>query len=127
MVHTFQPRRVAQNESFITKAVYLGSSTMVPTRGKIFNFGLCESLKIELYRTFYSHKLCLESWMSSCIVQKQSFADELQNRCSYRFRKFYRKTAVLESLFNKNAGVSPPTLLKRDSYTAIFLWNLRNF
>ena len=55
-----------------------------------------------------------------CIVQKQSFADDLQNRCSYRFRKFYRKAAVLEFLFNKNADASLPTLLNRDSNTAVF-------
>ena len=34
---------------------------------------------------------------------------------------------MLESLFNKNAGISPPTLLKWDSNTAIFLQNLQNF
>ena len=38
--------------------------------------------------------------------------------------KFYRKTPVLESLFNK---VTAATLLTRDSKTGVFLWNLRNF
>ena len=36
--------------------------------------------------------------------KKQSFADVLQTRCSSKFRKFHRKTPVLESLFNKVAG-----------------------
>ena len=70
---------------------------MVPTGWKILNFGLCESQKFE----------------------KQSFTDDLENRCYYRFHKFYRKTAVSEFLFNKNAGLSPPTSLKRDSNTAV--------
>ena len=35
---------------------------------------------------------------------KQSFADVLQNRCSEKFCRFYRKIRV-ESLFNKFAGL----------------------
>ena len=46
---------------------------------------------------------------------------------SLKFRKFHRKTFVLESLFNKVAGLRPATLLKRDSKTSVFLWNLRIF
>ena len=38
-------------------------------------------------------------------LQKQSFADVLQNRCSKKFRKFHRKIPVLEYLFNKVAGL----------------------
>ena len=38
-------------------------------------------------------------------LQKQSFADILQSRCSKKFCKFDRKTPVLESLFNKVAGL----------------------
>ena len=38
-------------------------------------------------------------------VQEQQFADVLQNRCSSKFCKIYRKTPVLESLFNKVAGL----------------------
>ena len=37
-------------------------------------------------------------------VQKPPFADVRQNRCSQKFRNIYRKTLVLESLFNKVAG-----------------------
>ena len=37
----------------------------------------------------------------------------VKKKCSENFRKFYRKTPVLESLFNKFAGVRPATLLKR--------------
>ena len=38
-------------------------------------------------------------------VQKQSLTDVLQNRCSENFRKFLRKTPVLETPFNKVAGL----------------------
>ena len=56
------------------------------------------------------------------ILEKQSFADVLQNRYSQKFRNFDKKIPVLESLFNKVAA----TLLKRYSNTGVFLSNLRN-
>ena len=37
-------------------------------------------------------------------MQKQSFADVFPSKCSYKFRKFYRKTLLLESLFDKVAS-----------------------
>ena len=44
------------------------------------------------------------------------------------FCKFHRKTAVLESLFNKAAGFQPCNFIKkRLQCTAVFLWNLQNF
>ena len=52
--------------------------------------------------------------------QKQSFGDFLKNRCSQKFSKFYRKTPVLEPLFDKAADLQAATLLKRDSNTGIF-------
>ena len=62
VLHGLYIPRVAQNESFIVKPVY-GGTTMMPTRGKILNFGIYESMKLELSRSFYSTKLSLESWM----------------------------------------------------------------
>ena len=56
------------------------------------------------------------------ILEKQSFADVLQNRYSQKFRNFDKKIPVLESLFNKVAA----TLLKSYSNTGVFLSNLRN-
>ena len=38
-------------------------------------------------------------------VQKQPFADVLQNRCSWKFCKIHSKTPMLESLFDKVAHV----------------------
>ena len=38
---------------------------------------------------------------SSSKVQKQPYADALQNRCSYKLCKIHRKTPVSESLFKK--------------------------
>ena len=38
-------------------------------------------------------------------MQKQSFADVLQNRGSLKFCNIQRKTAVLESRFNKRTGL----------------------
>ena len=42
--------------------------------------------------------------------QKQSFPDVLQTRYFWKFHKIHRKTSVLESLFNKVAGVQPASL-----------------
>ena len=39
------------------------------------------------------------------LIQTQSIAVVLQNRCSYKFRKFNKKIPVLESLFNKESFV----------------------
>ena len=38
---------------------------------------------------------------SNFVSRKQSFTDVLQNGCYLKFRKFYRKTPVSESLFKK--------------------------
>ena len=50
-------------------------------------------------------------------------------RCSWKFRKFPRKTVTSESLINKVGGLQafrPVLLLKRNSDTGIFLWNLQH-
>ena len=45
---------------------------------------------------------------------------------SQKFQKIYRKTLMLESLFNKTAALKACILLKRDSNTGVFL-RFRNF
>ena len=50
------------------------------------------------------------------VPQKHLFADVLYNRCSYKFRNIHRKTPVLESHFNKVAGLRPVILLKRGQH-----------
>ena len=57
---------------------------------------------------------------------RQWFVDVLLSR-SLKISQFHRKTPVLESFFNKAAGLQACTLLKRDFNTDIFLRNLRNF
>ena len=53
------------------------------------------------------------------------FAGFLQNRSSKKFHNVHRKTALLDSLFNKVAGFA--TLLKTNCSTEVFLfpcfWN----
>ena len=66
---------------------------------------------LQFLRDSITPRNCLVSY----ILQKQSFAIVLQIRCSWKFRKFHRKTPVLESLFNKVAGLQ--ALLKRVSNT----------
>ena len=45
--------------------------------------------------------------------KKQSFADVLQNKCSWNFCKFHRKTLVLESPFNKVTGFQASNFIKK--------------
>ena len=47
---------------------------------------------------------------NQCLIQ--SFADVLQNMCSKKFRNFYRKTPVLECLFNKVTGLKTCNYIK---------------
>ena len=65
--------------------------------------------------------------------QKQSYADVLQNRCSYKFRKFHRKALVFESLFNKVAGLKAcfpvkfAKFLRATFFTEHLLWLLLKY
>ena len=53
--------------------------------------------------------------------EKQSFADVLHKIGVLKILQ------MLESLFNKVAGLRPATLLKRDFNICVFLRNVRNF
>ena len=53
--------------------------------------------------------------------------NHIQNRCSKISRKIHGKTPVLESLFDRAAGLRPVTLLKRHFSTCVFLWILKDF
>ena len=53
--------------------------------------------------------------------------NHIQNRCSKNYRKIHGKIPLLESLFNKAAGLRPVILLKRHFSTGVFLWILKNF
>ena len=52
--------------------------------------------------------------------QKQLFADVRQNSCSEKFRNIHRKTAVLESLYNKVAGPKTCSFIKRCCSKGVF-------
>ena len=58
-----------------------------------------------------------------CEIQKQSFADILQNRCSLKFLNIYRKTPVLESIFNKVAGLKASNFIKKRLKPFLVLYN----
>ena len=48
------------------------------------------------------------------------FTDVLQNSCSLKFRKFHKKTSVLESFLTKLQALRTATLLTRD-FNTVFL------
>ena len=55
-------------------------------------------------------------------MQKQSFKDVLQNRCSLKFHNIQWKTPMLESLFNEVAGLNVCNFnQKRLSNTGVLL------
>ena len=60
---------VAQNGRFIMSSVYSKGGTMMSAGLKILNFGLSESLEIELSMAFFSPKLSLESWNLHCLCK----------------------------------------------------------
>ena len=62
------------------------------------------------------HRALLHTRRSEAAVDR----DVLQNRCSWKFRKIYEKTPLLESPLNKVTG------LKRLHHKC-FLWFLQNF
>ena len=57
----------------------------------------CKSISVKKYMV----NPILYHWF----LQKQSFTDLLQNRCSWKFRGIHRKAPVLKSRFNKVAGL----------------------
>ena len=62
--------------------------------------------------------------MNELMVQKQPFPDVLPNSCSSKFRKFHRKTPVLESLFTKVADLKACNVI-RDTPTNVFSREIR--
>ena len=73
------------------------------------------------FRKAHSRQHALFRMLQSLLskLQKQSFADVLQNRCSKKFLKLHWKRLLLDS-------VRPATLLRTDFNTSGFLWNLGN-
>ena len=66
-----------------------------------------------------SHPLPLKS------LQKQPYADVLQDRCSSKFCNIYRKTSVLSHFLIKLQALRalpPATLFKKDFNTGVFPW-----
>ena len=49
-------------------------------------------------------------------LQRQSFTDVFQNRCSYKFFNMHSKTPVSEFLLNIVAGFRPAGLSKRECF-----------
>ena len=51
------------------------------------------------------------------IIQKQPFTFDPQNKCFQKFRNIHKKTVVLESLFNKVAGLKICSFIKKETPT----------
>ena len=54
-------------------------------------------------------------------VQKKPLEVFYKERCSQKFGNIHRNAPVLESLYNKVAGIHDCNFVKRDSYTDVFL------
>ena len=87
----------------------------------------CEICKIFRTAFFFEKPQLTETLLALCfstelkVKNSPYFADILKITCSQIFREFHRETPVLESILNTT------TLLKRDCYTSVFPWLLRNF
>ena len=53
-------------------------------------------------------------------MKKQLLADVLQNRCSYKFRIFHRKTPVMESLLDRFGGPQACNFTEKRLYHRCF-------
>ena len=84
-----------------------------------------------LITKFIPQKALSYVWQSnkctSLLYIKRPFADVLQNRCFYKFRKFDRKTHVLGSLFNNNAGLKACNFMKKRLQYRCFPVNIAKF
>ena len=60
-------------------------------------------------------------------LQKHSFADVVQNRSSLECANIHRKTPVLDSLFNKVAGLQTCNSIKNGLQHRCFPVNVANF
>ena len=58
---------------------------------------------------------------SKFCVEQQSFAYVLQNTCSWKFRKFHRKTPLLESVFKKVADPQACNFVKKRLHHRCYL------
>ena len=68
---------------------------------------MCHFSKYQRFQNFKPRYVLSIKYKSS------HFADVLQNKCSYKFSKFPRKKPVLESLFNKLAGLKAYNFTKK--------------
>ena len=75
---------------------------------------------------FYRDLMC-SSLVWLCSSSEAATGGVIEERCSYKFRNFHRKTPVLESFLKKIAGLRPATLLKKDSSKSFFLVDFAEF
>ena len=74
-----------------------------------------------------NNNITIQKYFSAYIIQKQLFADALQNRCSKNFTIFTGKHLCLSLFLIKLQAFGHVALLNRDSNSGIFLLILRNF
>ena len=66
------------------------------------------------YVTFLLLLELQECWKNGNVrISEAATGNVLGKRCSKKFRKFYRKTPALESLFNKVAGLQTCNIIKK--------------
>ena len=107
--YTFFTRDVDQYKNTSLSQLYHPPRTAFSKNTNYLLLSSCEYCKVSKNSFFIEH------------LQKQSFSDVLQNRCSKYFHKLHRKALVLEFLFKKLAGWRLTTSLKKDSNTGVFL------
>ena len=61
----------------------------------------------------------------AAIIQKQPFIVVPQNKYFQKFRNIHKETVVLESLFNKVAGLKICRFIKKETPTQVFSYEYR--
>ena len=109
---------LAHCKTFLHSYIWFANTSKMTPKMTVWwwNFPVIAGYVIDIYSNTL-HSIWKEIRISD--RQKQSFADVPQNRCSLKFREFYRKTLVLEALLKKGQAWRHATLLK-ETPTQVF-------
>ena len=92
---------------------------------KRMKFGLFVKPHVSNNRLIIEKCWKLKTFLISEAATREVF---FRKSCSWKIHRFHRKTPMLESLFDKVADFSScAILLKSDSNSGFFLWNLWSF
>ena len=118
---TMEINRACEKNSFVVKKIEKHLQ-----RVSIFD-RITECVGRKVYQNQIPSQEFIKDFDHSCITQKQSFTDVLQNMCFWKFRKIHSKTNMLKSLCKKVADIQDSNFIRIRLQTGVSLWLLLNF